>query len=574
LTNSFIHLADKKLNMPLPKEAIDFPLLTDFMLAREIRIPEFQRAIVWNAESVEKLLDSIMEGYPIGFFLFWTSKECLQEREPHPLNLRITKIRRNETKYWLLDGQQRATAIVGSFTDRLFLGKGKNNKHQAFFDLKERKFKVLKVTDFQNPKAKPENKVEDWFVPLHKLFLRDRKSGKFILEKEKYLQADPEVLRKYGEHYNNELHHLERMFSNLSIPIINERAHLAEACDIFFRLNTSGTPLGLVDIMVAKTYSIDFLLRDKLDEIDQMLKNELGYRLRDTTILQCMAACLKADTQNDTIIDNADDIKKYWVQTTEAIKQAVVFLKEKGAVCKSRKLLPHEIMVAPLSYYYYKRAQLESKPSGVEFLNALKRYFWYGILSKKYVKSQNTAAYKDMQEMNVLLNDNYDVFKDTNYAFSWLTAKSIREEEISSSPFAKAILCFYASLIPENYNDKSKVKIEEAIDVQNLRSLHHVFPKAVYKGEKEIDSMANISIISTALNSSIRVEKPKSYFARFSAPDMNPDLKNTLRDHHLIGDLTEFGINGDNFPLFIEKRSNLIFEEMQKMICDLKYRPS
>lgn len=557
--------------MPLPKDSIDFPMLTEYLLLGEIRIPEFQRAIVWNADAVQELLDSIIEGYPIGFFLFWTSHERLPQREQHPLNLRLKKIKKNETKYWLLDGQQRATAIVGSFADRLFLGKGKNNKYQAFYDLKERKFKVLKVSDFQKVNVKPEDKVEDWFIPLHKMFLRDRRTGTFILEKEKYLQADPEVLKKYGEHYNNEIHHLERMFSNLSIPIINEKAHLGQACNIFFRLNTAGTPLGLVDIMVAKTYSTDFLLRNKLEEVDQML-HELNYELKPTTILQCMAACVRGDTQNDTIIDNATEIKANWIQTTEAIRSAVVFLKEKSAVCKTSKLLPHEILMAPLSYYFYKRAKLGSKPlSGVEFLKALKRFFWYGILSKKYARSQNTQARKDMQEMDVLLTDNYNVFKDSNYDFSGLNAKSIKDEEISSSPFAKTILCCYASLTPENYNDKSKVEIEKAIDTQNLKSLHHVFPKAVYKGEKLIDSMANISIISMTLNNSIRVEKPQSYFARFSALDMNPDLKNTLRDHHLIGDLDEFGINSDNYSSFIEKRSSLIADEMLRMIRDLKY---
>lgn len=176
--------------MPLLfKDSIDLPTLTEYVLTGQIRIPEFQRPIIWQAEDVEDVLDSINEGYPIGFFLFWTSRENLRERTPHPLHLKLRKLKKNENKLWLLDGQQRATAITGSFTDNLFLGKGKNNKHRAFYDLKTRAFRVLKVSDTEKRKPKPENQIEPWFIPLNKLFVRNRK-GVFVLEKSKDLQID------------------------------------------------------------------------------------------------------------------------------------------------------------------------------------------------------------------------------------------------------------------------------------------------------------------------------------------------------------------------------------------------
>ncbi len=553
--------------MPLPKDFVDLPTLNEYILRGQIRIPEFQRPIIWNAEAVENLLDSINEGYPVGFFLFWTSHESLKERTPHPLQLKLPKIKQGEEKYWLLDGQQRATAIIGSFTDNLYLGKGKNNKHRAFYDLDEKKFKVLRISDTEKRDPKPENTIQDWFVPLNKLFLRDT-NGEFVLEKEKLLQTDPELVKKYTEHYSSEIMYLWKMFTNLTIPIINEKKKLSEACEIFTRLNTAGTPLSVVDIMVAKTYKEDFVLRDEIEDFNGELSKS-KFDLKDVTILQCMAGCITKNTETRAIIDNATQIRAKWDETTEAIKSAASFLKGSSGVCKISKLLPHEILLAPLSYFYYTLKKMENRPqNNVELNNALKRFFWYAILSQKYSRSQSTQARKDMNEMDSLLYGNLNAFKYDDYDFTGLTEYNIRKEEISSAPLAKTVLCFLASKIPKNYDIPSEVDIVDAINPQSLKSLHHVFPKAVYKGEKHIDSIANISIISMSLNNEIRTERPQTYFAKFAQG--NPQLKETLRENHLIGDLDEFGVNSDKFDTFIEKRSGLIVQEMKKLIESLK----
>ncbi|MBU0528274.1 DUF262 domain-containing protein, partial [bacterium] len=40
----------------------------------EIYLPAIQRKFVWKQEQIEKLFDSIQQGYPIGTFLFWFLK--------------------------------------------------------------------------------------------------------------------------------------------------------------------------------------------------------------------------------------------------------------------------------------------------------------------------------------------------------------------------------------------------------------------------------------------------------------------------------------------------------------------
>jgi hypothetical protein len=319
--------------------------------------------------------------------------------------------------------------------------------------------------------------------------------------------------------------------------------------------------------MIAKTYDKNFVIRRKLDDLNVDFAS-IDYELKDTTILQCMSACIAKDTEMDAILNNAKEIKDKWEETTKAIKSAILLLKNKTGICKVSKLLPHEILLAPLSYFFYKYENSRDKPKNdVEVNNALRRFFWYNVLSENYGRSQSTKARNDMNKMDGLFVEDYSVFKPDDYEFNVFNEKDIKEEEISSSPVSKTFLLFLISKTPLNYNDNSHVDIDRTINPQSMKSIHHVFPKALFQ-EKLIHSLANISIISMTLNNEIKSENPSLYFAKFGKT--NPQLKDTLVNHHLIGDFTEFGITNDNFAKFIERRSAFIVQEMKKLIDELK----
>lgn len=99
-----------------------FTVLMDNVLNGKIRIPDFQRAVVWDGEDVETLLDSVIQEYPIGLLLLWESCDNLKERDPLDLKLQQNS---KMPKLWLLDGQQRLISLVGSFSNKLILGKKK-----------------------------------------------------------------------------------------------------------------------------------------------------------------------------------------------------------------------------------------------------------------------------------------------------------------------------------------------------------------------------------------------------------------------------------------------------------------
>jgi len=69
----------------------------------EIAIPEIQRPFVWDATKVRDLMDSLYQGYPIGYLIAW--------RNP---NVKLKDGATAEGKKILIDGQQRVTALTAA----------------------------------------------------------------------------------------------------------------------------------------------------------------------------------------------------------------------------------------------------------------------------------------------------------------------------------------------------------------------------------------------------------------------------------------------------------------------------
>ncbi|MBI4865064.1 MAG: DUF262 domain-containing protein [Candidatus Riflebacteria bacterium] len=82
--------------------------------AGAVRIPQFQRPLRWNVEDVRRLFDSIWRGYPVGSLLFW-------KRQAQTADVRVggATIQAPATTdaWWVVDGQQRTTALAASLLD-------------------------------------------------------------------------------------------------------------------------------------------------------------------------------------------------------------------------------------------------------------------------------------------------------------------------------------------------------------------------------------------------------------------------------------------------------------------------
>ncbi len=88
----------------------------------EYLLPAFQREFVWKPRQIERLFDSLMQGYPISSMLFWKVKENTKADfrfyqflkkyiEYHLIHNESIETNGVNDFHAVLDGQQRLTAL-------------------------------------------------------------------------------------------------------------------------------------------------------------------------------------------------------------------------------------------------------------------------------------------------------------------------------------------------------------------------------------------------------------------------------------------------------------------------------
>jgi uncharacterized protein with ParB-like and HNH nuclease domain len=86
--------------------------LLAWVKSREIAIPEIQRPFVWEPAKVRNLLDSLYQGYPVGYLIAWRNPTVKLKDGTHSAGKRI-----------LIDGQQRVTALMAALLGQEVLTK-------------------------------------------------------------------------------------------------------------------------------------------------------------------------------------------------------------------------------------------------------------------------------------------------------------------------------------------------------------------------------------------------------------------------------------------------------------------
>lgn len=86
--------------------------LLTWVKSGEIAIPEIQRPFVWDATKVRNLLDSLYQGYPVGYLIAW--------RNP---SIRLKDGSTSSGKRILIDGQQRVSALMAALLGQEVLTK-------------------------------------------------------------------------------------------------------------------------------------------------------------------------------------------------------------------------------------------------------------------------------------------------------------------------------------------------------------------------------------------------------------------------------------------------------------------
>jgi len=351
------------------REALDRIHRHDYVL------PAIQREFVWRPEQIARLFDSIMQGYPIGSFLFWSVESDYvrqykfydfvqnyhQKLRPHCPPVDVPP---GHPVVAVLDGQQRLTALnIGlrgshaqkeprkwwnspdAFPERsLYLNiaaDAEDNEGGLTYDFRF-------ISDARAQQADENH----WFRVGQILELADATE---IFE---YIQNAGLASNRHAFKTLNRLHtvvHQERL-----IAYFEEASQdLDKVLNIFIRTNSGGTVLSYSDLLL----SIATAQWDKLDArkeihslVDELNNTRFGFSLSKDFVLK--AGLMLADIGSvgfkvtNFNHDNMAQLEHHWRDIAQALKMTIQLVADFGF---SGQTIGADNALLPIAYSLYQR---------------------------------------------------------------------------------------------------------------------------------------------------------------------------------------------------------------------------
>lgn len=435
--------------MQLPEaQSLSFsPLISDIGKGL-IKIPQFQRGFVWTKQKSAKLLDSIIKGYPIGTFILWKTKESLRSIR----NLGGAKLPETppgDFIEYVLDGQQRLTSLFASL-------KGLKIDRDNYVDDFSEIFVDLSASE-----------EEDDIIITGKT----DKDETDIVKLTDLLYGGLTYLASFSKKHHKKIEEYKKRIESYTFPVVLIKdASIDVATEIFTRINVTGTPLSVFEIMVAKTFDHqkDFDLAQKYDELIEELRDIDYETISEATILQTISAILAKECSKKVILRlNKNDFIGVWPSAMEAIEEAVEYFRNFYRIPVSR-LLPYNALIIPFAYFFYHH---KDKPIDIK-QKYLQDFFWRCSLSGRYSSSLESKLAQDIKRIDLILQEKlprYEFPIDVSPQFvkgnGWFSA---------GRSYIKAILCIFAYHQPKSFIDNSIVRISnDWLKRANSRNYHH-----------------------------------------------------------------------------------------------------
>jgi len=555
---------------------------------KDYLLPSIQREFVWlrnpQEQKIEKLFDSILQGYPFGTVLVWEVDKPIdldklqwevynfvQDYDKYNPHNQTASINGYTKLFLVLDGQQRLSSLnVGLRGSYSYTSYKKKKKNKLYLNL---------ISDIENDPDNnyglkyefkffaevPENDNQLWFEVGKVLDFYDKNTELFketfdALIRKKTNDNDKIVKAKM---ILGILHQSLCVNDNLIITQITGDDE--KALNVFVRTNDGGIKLEKADMLLSYMESdkeiflpngarkeifdfVDLLNKESVHKPDfKIAKDDV---LKAALVLSDLEVQYKIKNFNSenlkTISDNWDTIKKYLDLTIKLI--ARYGFSSKNIISKNALI--------PIAYYLFKKQKSPSYSASqsntdLEEKNEIIRWLLISQLRGAF----GSASDSTLKSVRDLINNN-KTFKDIN--IGKIIEKEDVEKWIEKESYGSKYAHLLLLLITKNkYWDEchqdhifpgSKFNADEYTKI-------NLTPEKVRFYENYKNSIINLHL----LNPSVNIVKNDDDFI---------DWSNSQNKDFLNASLIPQNINLDfsNFEVFIKKRKQLLIDKIYKIL--------
>jgi hypothetical protein len=593
-------------------EVNQYPIETilTWVKSNELAIPEIQRPFVWNSTQVRKLIDSLYNGFPVGYLISW--------KDP---SVKLKDGSKSEGKRILIDGQQRVTGLMTSILKEDVIDSDyRKIRIQIAFNPIEQKFEVFnpaiekdkswipdiapivdntasirKITD-EYVKNNPDADIDHIDSALEKLRQIGKKTLGFIeldsgLDIDtvteifvrvnqtgvKLSQADfvMSKLASYGD--NNEGSNLRKC--------IDYFCHLAVAPEFFSSIKENDTDFAKSDyfkkISWLKDEKDDFYDPDYTDVLRVAFTSEFERgKLGDLVSLLSGRNFETREFDPKIKEDSFKKLEKSILNTVNEtnFKRFLMILDSAGFISRKFYQSANVVNVAYILYLKLKSEKFDS----AKIEKIVKRWFVMSSLTSRYSGSVESSIDADVRNFTSKNIENYleNVEKTRLSEAFWDTEliSALSQYNLGSPQLG----VFRAARVKNN----EKGFLSRGMTVRDLVSQrgddHHIFPRNYLKrngkSRKDYNQLANFVYTQQEINIAIGNKAPKEYMGDVKKQCNGKDLVYGGIDNMklLEKNMSEncipesiFAGTIENYELFLEQRRELMAQKIKEYYFSL-----
>ena len=515
-----------------PRPAVErIDALARRILSGDILLPKFQREFVWEASQIIDLLDSVYRNYPIGSVLLWQSRQELRS-ENDIAGLSIDLPKPDYPVNYLLDGQQRLSVICGAIH---WDGGDPESLWNIAFNLRKQTFEHVHTLDDLPPYMMRTNRLAD----PSSFYKQVSTLETLELEDKEALKASADALfNRFKDYF-------------IAVVTLGDMP-LDDVAPIFERINSTGTPLTIVDLMRAATWSEDFDLIDTIDSIRDSLDEKKFGGVDRKVILRNLSAAAGGGFSAESIDDlrkyEATQLKEASADVQGAYQRTVDFLGTEIGI-PSDSIVPYANQLVVLTEVFRRIPSPDA-----EQMRQISRWFWRTAISG-YFSGWNTGmmgsdlaaaiqfASGETKELEVgAVKPNREIWRARQYR--------------SNGAHARSLGIVLSHLSPVDLLTGAKIDTSKALHWSNSKEYHHFFPRDYLKTKgfaaKDANCLANIVLLTSSSNKTITNRAPSDYLKDVEAAAGN-DLVSWLERNLISGEAFEAAM-ADDFDEFISIR--------------------
>ena len=474
-----------------------------------LQLPRFQREYVWKPANAVKLLETLIvkRDIPIGVFMVLETDSANQMFVTRPIG-GVSGDGEESCREYLLDGQQRLTALLKSLNDtdidfRYYVEFSKHkpvkivklNKNvvanKALSQVPAKEFKKhLFPVKLLNP-LEESSIVEIWFKKISGDKVDQEKTKKMILESRRIFSA------KHGE------------TSKFRIPYfkLGRNIDRPTAIEIYKQMNSNSIRLTEYYLAIA---NMDIKDEKSLYDVENELRDntDIGDFEADAGELILKVYCLLQGSIPSGGKYQGLKFKKLVKETQKiiaGINWSIEILRRLNVFDK--KLLPTVVPLRVLPALYVKCSEHVKTERSKKIIN---KYLWHAFLTDRYSTQANQKLKEDFDDLRAYI----DPEKEDRKIRIFESSSKVEQIDDVGWPqaTAKSIMA-RGILLVCCYGGARNLKDGVDLDGSNVgdRERHHIFPRTCGIEPKRLDIVLNCMFIPKNENREISNSLPGDY---------------------------------------------------------------